>query len=399
MVEIKENKEEYLIFSKTNLLNGLKKEQCKLLYSKSKDIFLQPNDTVIKEGEDADALYLIISGECQIYKYDENLKKNSFIGKLGRGEVIGEMGLFGEKKRLASIKSSTNTKLKQILYSDFLNIAHSDYSYSMIFLNISRNLSKRIRSDNAQIIEGMRNEINEFSKKQEIGSFYAFIIFCVCIYTLLLKIFSLVTNTSINSSPITLLITFLYCVFVYFALKTLQMPLKMFGLTKENAATAIKESILFSIPIFFIIVLAKILLIKFSPHYSQNVVFDFWTTWASCQWLGHLLTSQNVWTYSLIIYILFACSLQEFLSRGVLQSLLMQFLNQKYKIFISILVANLVFTAHHLYISNNVAIAAFLLGLYFGWLYARHRTLIGCWCAHVFLGSWMFFIVGVYPTH
>jgi membrane protease YdiL (CAAX protease family) len=39
---------------------------------------------------------------------------------------------------------------------------------------------------------------------------------------------------------------------------------------------------------------------------------------------------------------------------------------------------------------------AFLPGLFWGWLYSRHRTLIGVTISHILIGAWIFYFVGVH---
>jgi membrane protease YdiL (CAAX protease family) len=46
-----------------------------------------------------------------------------------------------------------------------------------------------------------------------------------------------------------------------------------------------------------------------------------------------------------------------------------------------------------LYVSPGLALTAFVAGLFWGWLYARQRSLVGVSISHVLLGFWAFEVV------
>jgi len=65
---------------------------------------------VIKEGDKADALYIILSGEVKITKelsYDSTVE----IARLSDGSFFGEMALIGKAKRMASVEATTDLEL------------------------------------------------------------------------------------------------------------------------------------------------------------------------------------------------------------------------------------------------------------------------------------------------
>ena len=49
----------------------------------------------------------------------------------------------------------------------------------------------------------------------------------------------------------------------------------------------------------------------------------------------------------------------------------------------------------HLHLSFSLAVVVYSYGVYWGWMYARQRTLIGCCINHFLVGIWAFFIVGI----
>ena len=39
----------------------------------------------------------------------------------------------------------------------------------------------------------------------------------------------------------------------------------------------------------------------------------------------------------------------------------------------------------------------FFLGNYFGFLYSKQKSVVGCTIAHILIGTWALFIVGINP--
>jgi len=94
------------------------------------------------------------------------------------------------------------------------------------------------------------------------------------------------------------------------------------------------------------------------------------------------------------LYLLFV-PLQEFIVRGVLQGSFQEFMQGRYKIFWSIVLSNLLFSITHLHISLLTTFIVFIPGLFWGWLYSRHRTLVGVIASHLIIGIWALCIVGI----
>jgi CRP/FNR family cyclic AMP-dependent transcriptional regulator len=84
---------------------------------------------------------------------------------------------------------------------------------------------------------------------------------------------------------------------------------------------------------------------------------------------------------------------QELIYRGGVQGPLSHFLTGRGRSWLAIIGANIIFSAAHLYVSPGLAVMAFLAGLFWGWLYARQRGLIGVSVSHILLGFWAFEVV------
>lgn len=79
-------------------------EICKVL-SIIRAVDINKGEIVMKEGESSDALYAILEGHMEI------LRSGSAVKSLLPGEHFGEMGLFNNRPRSATVKALTNSRL------------------------------------------------------------------------------------------------------------------------------------------------------------------------------------------------------------------------------------------------------------------------------------------------
>jgi CRP-like cAMP-binding protein len=87
---------------------------------------------IIKEGDDADALYIILSGEVKIIKELED-ESSIEIARLKDGAFFGEMALLGNAQRMASVEATTDLELFVISKTMLDNIINK---YSSIRENL-----------------------------------------------------------------------------------------------------------------------------------------------------------------------------------------------------------------------------------------------------------------------
>jgi signal transduction histidine kinase len=97
-------------------------------------------ETIVQEGEQGDAFYLIWSGRAVVYAGD--WRTPDVLGFRGAGEVIGEMALLENQPRSASVVALGETRLLKISRSDFFELLKNDPTISLSILGA---LSRRLR--------------------------------------------------------------------------------------------------------------------------------------------------------------------------------------------------------------------------------------------------------------
>lgn len=79
---------------------------------------LKRNQVLFRQGDEADALYVIESGRLRVSATDR-LGRERVLAFLGAGEVVGEMGLVAGAPRAATVVASTDADLLQLRKRDF----------------------------------------------------------------------------------------------------------------------------------------------------------------------------------------------------------------------------------------------------------------------------------------
>ena len=100
---------------------------------------------------------------------------------------------------------------------------------------------------------------------------------------------------------------------------------------------------------------------------------------------------QNDWfvhsflSFEGIIY-LPACFVQEFLTRGIAQTSIEFGIEHKHKNIIAVIIASCIFGAIHITTSFEFALVSLILSCCWGYLYSRHRTIVGVAISHYLIG-------------
>ena len=107
-----------------------------------------PTDsTIFHEGDDADAIFVVVNGKVKIVTTSTD-GKEFILSVLGAGQVFGEMGLLETAPRSASVVTITEVELLVINRADFDHLLKSSPGISRKLMSI---LSRRLRRANSKM--------------------------------------------------------------------------------------------------------------------------------------------------------------------------------------------------------------------------------------------------------
>jgi membrane protease YdiL (CAAX protease family) len=171
-----------------------------------------------------------------------------------------------------------------------------------------------------------------------------------------------------------------------------EFPAAIFGLQTANWKSATEFSVLASLAFIGVGVALKLLLINTTVEFAQLSIFGF----ADLQVNDHQIELSPLYWLAIVLYLVLT-PLQEFVARCCLQAPLRAFLpgtsfNRQIG---SILISNFLFAGAHLHISCGFALAAFLPGIFWGWIFARTNSLVAAATSHFLIGGAGIFLFGI----
>lgn len=99
------------------------------------------NSVIINEGDATNSLYIILSGRVKVFLNDEN-GKEVILNDMGEGDYFGEVSLFDEGARSASIMTSEDSQFAVLNKPDLLKCMAS---HPELALTIIKGLTLRLR--------------------------------------------------------------------------------------------------------------------------------------------------------------------------------------------------------------------------------------------------------------
>lgn len=128
------------------LFKALSQELLMQLVSKSVERVYLPGQTIFRQGESGAHVYVILGGQVRIVEATpEAPLVDRFVGELGQGEIVGEMGLLLDHSRTATVMAVERTRCLMIPQDDFTQALEQSPPLAMGLL---RMMAARLQSVN-----------------------------------------------------------------------------------------------------------------------------------------------------------------------------------------------------------------------------------------------------------
>ncbi|MFB6344393.1 MAG: cyclic nucleotide-binding domain-containing protein, partial [bacterium] len=142
------------VLKQHTLFESLSWWQFSSLTKKARVIEVPKNEIVIREGEEGDALYIIMSGRCEAYTTRNGKKK--ILENYHNGDSFGETALLSEETNWATVRTLNDTLLIKINKSDFDDLVSSNAEISH---KLSRRIASRVNQKQDQREKAKRSRI------------------------------------------------------------------------------------------------------------------------------------------------------------------------------------------------------------------------------------------------
>jgi CRP/FNR family transcriptional regulator, cyclic AMP receptor protein len=139
--------ENVIFLKKTSLFSNVKTSELKAVASIAEELSFEKGDEIVKESDVGDSAYIIKEGRIQITK--KNARNDIVaLAEISKGECFGEMSLFDDEARCATVKALSSCTVLRLLRDDLLDVIED---YPHIAVELIKIFVKRLRAANAKI--------------------------------------------------------------------------------------------------------------------------------------------------------------------------------------------------------------------------------------------------------
>ena len=119
-------------------------------------------DYVFREGDAAREFYVVLDGEMEVLKKSRRGRETR-VAILGPNDCLGEMSILDMQPRSATVRALGSTRLLRISTEEMDALYRHDLkSYTLIVLNIARDLSRRLRVTDGLLADFTANVLEEY---------------------------------------------------------------------------------------------------------------------------------------------------------------------------------------------------------------------------------------------
>jgi CRP-like cAMP-binding protein len=149
------------LLKKIPFLSALTPAHLREVYRLAREVDVPAGDSVFHRKQDADCMFIVLSGRVKIYIHSSGKKRKTF-AYLTAGEFFGEMALVEDRPRTAEAQTIEASRLLLLHKRDFQRLLARD---SKLALYLLRTVCARLRQANEEI-EGMlfRNILGRVAK-------------------------------------------------------------------------------------------------------------------------------------------------------------------------------------------------------------------------------------------
>lgn len=155
-----------------HLFAGLQPPVLEVLARMGKVVVYAPGDVVCEQDDDAREVYVVLDGEAVASRQEGGAER--VLGRVGAGDVIGEMAILDPAPRMASVRAGAAGARVLCLESEAFRAAL--VADSKVALRVLRTLTRRLREAQAQgrqqqaQIQQLRIEINQAQKARQVAA-------------------------------------------------------------------------------------------------------------------------------------------------------------------------------------------------------------------------------------
>ncbi|WP_437811864.1 cyclic nucleotide-binding domain-containing protein [Sorangium sp. So ce1078] len=130
---------------------------------------LQPGAVAFREGDSGREMFVLLAGEMEVLKRSKR-DVEARVAVLGPSDWFGEMSILDVMPRSATVRAISPSRLMRITAHDLDALYRRDLkSYTLLVLNIAREMSRRLRVADSLLAELVANMLDEYTRPRRPG--------------------------------------------------------------------------------------------------------------------------------------------------------------------------------------------------------------------------------------
>jgi len=134
------------------LFENLEDDDLEIISKYCRKRFVKTGEVLFYEGEVADCLYIVISGEIEVWA-DFRQKDRDLLAISKSGDIVGEMALLDDLPRSATLIARSNAELYTINNEDFVDLLQKCPSVALLII---KSISSIVRKSNQSFVGTLR---------------------------------------------------------------------------------------------------------------------------------------------------------------------------------------------------------------------------------------------------
>jgi CRP/FNR family transcriptional regulator, cyclic AMP receptor protein len=139
-------KQEFELLRRVPIFAEIEPARLKLLAFMSERVGFDPGKLLMRQGDPADAAYLIIEGDVEVVL--ETPAGQFVVATLGANEIVGDMGILGNSPRAATVRAKDRVIALRISKEPFMRMVRE---FPSMAVSIMQELAHRVESTNNQL--------------------------------------------------------------------------------------------------------------------------------------------------------------------------------------------------------------------------------------------------------
>jgi CRP/FNR family transcriptional regulator, cyclic AMP receptor protein len=139
-------KQEFELLRRVPIFAEIEPARLKLLAFMSERVGFDPGKQLMRQGDPADAAYLIIEGEVEVVL--ETPAGQFTVATIGANNIVGDMGILGNVPRAATVRAKDRVIALRVSKEPFMRMVRE---FPSMAVSIMQELAQRLESTNKQL--------------------------------------------------------------------------------------------------------------------------------------------------------------------------------------------------------------------------------------------------------